>query len=73
MARTEGTALVIGYQNGEKKVDVTPDTVVVSYVPGSKDELKPGAKIFIAAATAQADKTLVTAHVGVGRHIAPPM
>ncbi len=73
VAKTEGTTLIIGYKNGEKKVDVAPDTAVVRYVPGSKDELKPGAKVFIGAATPQADKTLVTARVNVGRDIAPPM
>jgi hypothetical protein len=52
---------------------LTPDTVIVSYAPGSKDELKPGAKIFIPAATRQPDGTLMTARVNVGRGIAPPM
>ncbi len=73
VAKTEGTSLTIGYQNGEKKVDVTPDTAIVSYAPGSKDELKPGAKIFIANATRQPDNSLMTARVAVGRDIAPPM
>jgi hypothetical protein len=36
---------------------VTPETVVVSYVMGNKDELKPGTKIFVAAAKKQPDGT----------------
>jgi len=32
-------------RNGEKKVLVTPDTAVVTYVPADKSELKAGAKI----------------------------
>jgi hypothetical protein len=74
VAKTEGTTLTIEYQNhAEKKIDLAPDTVIVSYAPGSKDELKPGAQIFIAAATRQSDGSLMTARVNVGRGVAPPM
>jgi hypothetical protein len=74
VAKTEGPTLTVEYQNNtEKKIGLTPDTVIVSYAPGSKDELKPGAKIFIPAATRQPDGTLMTARVNVGRGIAPPM
>src|SRR6185437_4820841 len=73
VAKAEGPTLTVGYQNGEKKIDLTPDTVIVTYAPGNKDELKPGAKIMIPAATRQADGTLMTDRVNVGRGIAPPM
>jgi hypothetical protein len=43
------------------------------YTPGSKDELKAGAKIYIAAATKEADGTLTTARINVGRGVTPPM
>jgi len=46
-----GTTLTIKYKEGEKKIDVTPETPIVMYAPGSKDELKPGAAIYITAAT----------------------
>jgi hypothetical protein len=43
-------------------------------MPGDKSELKPGTKIFIAAARKQPDGTLVAPRVNVGRGgIAPPM
>jgi hypothetical protein len=71
--KTEGATLTLSYKEGEKKIDVTPDTVIVIYAPGSKDELKPGAKIYIPAATRQADGTLMTARVNVGRDVTPPM
>ena len=58
---------------GEKKIDLTPETVIVTYAPGSKDELKPGAKIYIPAATKQEDGSLTAARINVGRGIAPPM
>jgi hypothetical protein len=71
--KAEGVTLTLNYKEGEKKIDVTPDTVIVIYAPGSKDELKPGAKIYIPAATRQADGTLMTARVNVGRDVMPPM
>lgn len=74
VAKTEGPTLTIEYQNhAEKKINLTPDTAIVSYAPGSKNELKPGAQIFIPAATRQSDGSLMTARVNVGRGIAPPM
>jgi hypothetical protein len=41
-----------------------PETVIVTYVPGDKSELKPGSKIFIAAANKKDDGTL---HLGRAR------
>jgi hypothetical protein len=69
----EGSTLTLSYKEGSKKIEVTPETVIVSYLPGSRDELKPGARIYIPAATRQADGTLMTARINVGRGIAPPM
>ncbi|HXX06562.1 MAG TPA: hypothetical protein VEJ43_00655 [Pseudolabrys sp.] len=69
----EGTTLILNYKDGEKKIDVVPETVIVTYVPGSKDELKSGAKIYIPAATKQEDGTLTTVRVNVGRGVDPPM
>ncbi|HET9686616.1 MAG TPA: hypothetical protein VFP79_05480 [Pseudolabrys sp.] len=69
----EGSTLTLSYKDGSKKIELTPETVIVSYLPGSRDELKPGARIYIPAATRQADGTLMTARINVGRGIAPPM
>jgi hypothetical protein len=69
----EGSTLTLSYKDGSKKIDVTAETVIVSYLPGSRDELKPGARIYIPAATRQADGTLMTARINVGRGITPPM
>ena len=46
--------------------------MIYTYAPGSTDELKPGA-IVSAAATKQADGTLVAARINVARGITPPM
>jgi len=74
VAGTDGQALRIKYKDGEKKIIVTPETDIVVYMPGDKSELKPGTKIFIAAARKQPDGTLVAPRVNVGRGgIAPPM
>mgnify|MGYP003694175281 CR=1 FL=1 len=73
VASEEGATLTLNYKEGSKKIDVTPQTVIVSYMPGNREELKPGASIYIPAATRQADGTLMTARVNVGRGVAPPM
>jgi hypothetical protein len=65
---SNGQILSVKYKDGEKKLLVTPETVVVTYVPGSKDELKPGTKIFVAAAKKQPDGTLQTPRITYGRN-----
>jgi hypothetical protein len=72
VTKEEGTTLTLNYKEGEKKIDVVPDTVIYTYAPGSKDELKPGATI-TTAATRQTDGTLMTARINVARGISPPM
>jgi hypothetical protein len=71
--KAEGKTLTLNFKEGEKKIDVVPATVIYTYAPGSKDELKSGAIIFITAATKQADGTLMTGRINVGRGVAPPM
>ncbi len=61
------------YKDGEKKIVVGPDCPIVAYAPGDKADLKPGAKVFIGAATKAADGTLSAARINVGRDAAPPM
>jgi hypothetical protein len=74
VAGSDGQTLTLRYKDGEKKIVVPANTPIVSYVPGDKSELKPGAKIFIAAATKQPDGTLQAPRVNVGRDgVAPPM
>ena len=69
-----GDEITLKYKDGEKKIVVAPDTVIVTYVPGDRSELKPGAKIFIAAANKKDDGTLEASAVSVGRDgVAPPM
>ena len=72
-ASSDGQMLTLKYKDGEKKILVGKDTPIVIYTPGEKAELKAGAAIFISAATRQADGTLTTPRVNVGRGVAPPM
>jgi hypothetical protein len=72
VAGVEGQMLPVKYKDGEKKLLVTPETVVVTYVMGNKDELKPGTKIFVAAAKKQADGTVQTPRITYGRNGAGP-
>jgi len=72
-ASADGQVLTLKYKDGEKKIIVAADCPIVSYLPGDKNELKPGAAIFIAAAQKQPDGTLLTPRVNVGRGVAPPM
>jgi hypothetical protein len=70
----DGHTLTLSYTGGEKKIVVTPETPIVSYVPAEKSELKPGLKIFIGAVKKQADGTLLAPHVNFGKDgLTPPI
>jgi len=74
VAGVDGQTITVKYKDGEKKVIVPPEAPIVTYLPGDKAELKPGAKIFIVAAQKQPDGTLSAARVSVGRDgLTPPM
>src|SRR5436305_2505006 len=45
-ASANGQTLTLKYKDGEKKIIVSPDTPIVTYAPGEKNELKPGTPIF---------------------------
>ena len=65
--------LTVQYKGGEKKVLVSEKTVIVSYTPVDRGELKPGAKVFVVAQR-QPDGGLTAARVNVGLHgQVPPM
>jgi outer membrane lipoprotein SlyB len=71
---TDGQNIMVKYKDGEKKVVVPPGTPIVTFVPGEKSELKPGAKIIIFGATQKEDGTLEANRVNVGVDgVTPPM
>lgn len=67
----DGHAVTLRYKDGHKQVLIPPGTIVVTYLPGSRDELKPGAVVFVAGANSQPDGTLLAQRVIVGRDVAP--
>jgi hypothetical protein len=74
VASVDGQTLTLKYKTGEKKIVVTPQTVIIIYTPGDKNELKAGTKIFIGAAKKQADGTLLTPRINYGKDgLTPPM
>jgi hypothetical protein len=74
VAGVNGQTLTMKYKDGEKKLVITPETVVVTYAPGDKAELKPGTGIFIAAAEKKPDGTLLTPRITYGKDgLVPPM
>ena len=69
----DGHVLTIKYKDGEKKVVVSPDTPVVTYVPADKSELKAGAKV-IAFIKKLPDGSFEANRISVGRDgLTPPM
>lgn len=70
----DGQTINVKYKGEEKKIVVPPGTPIVTYAPGTKDELKPGTKIIIMSAQKQSDGTLQAGSVNVGRNgMTPPM
>ena len=69
----DGHALTIKYKGGEKKVVVSPETPVVTYVPADRSDLKVGAKV-VAFMKQLPDGSFETNRVSVGRDgLTPPM
>ena len=72
--KVEGNTLQVKYKDGEKTIVVPKDAEVVNLSPGSKDDLKTGAHVFIPRWEKQGDGTWMAAVVVVGRDgITPPM
>jgi hypothetical protein len=70
----DGRTLTLKYKDGEKKIVVPGEAKIVSFAPGDKRDLKPGVKIFIAAAIKQPDGLLQTARINYGKDgLTPPM
>jgi hypothetical protein len=70
----DGQTLTLKYKDGEKKILVSPDAMIVTYVPGDKSEITPGTKIFIAAAKKLDDGTFQAPRINYGKNgLGPPM
>ena len=63
---------IVGKPDEEKKLIVTPKTIIATTVPGTKEDLKPGLKVFVAGAQRLPDGSLDVAAIQVEKEIAPP-
>ena len=69
----DGHTLLVKYKDGEKKVVVTGETPVVTYVPAEKSDLKAGAKV-IAFFKKLPDGSYEANRISVGLNgLTPPM
>ena len=68
-----GRRMTLKYKDGEKTVIVPDDAPIVTFEPGDKAMLVPGAHILVTA-TKQPDGSLTAARVAVGKNgLVPPM
>ena len=66
VAGTDGQTVTVKYKDGDKKILVTPATIIVTYKKSAASDLKAGQKIFIAAAKKLDDGTLEAPNVAYG-------
>jgi hypothetical protein len=67
-----GDEITLKYKEGEQKVLVTPDTEVVTFVPGTRADLKPGETIF-SGARVEGDGKFMASRVAVSKDgVKPP-
>jgi len=67
VAGVEGPVLTVKYKDGEKKIIVPPEAVILNYVVGDRSELKSGAHVAIIRAVKKPDGSLEANRVNVGR------
>ena len=78
VAGTDGQVVTVRYKEkdkvDEKKIIVTPQTVIVRYTPGDQKELKPGVRVFLNNAKQLPDGMVEAPTVSYGRDgVVPPM
>ena len=66
VASVDGQVVMVKYKGGEQKIVIGPDAKIRMYVPGSKDDLKPGAKVSVLRPEKAPDGSLQTGRVNVG-------
>jgi hypothetical protein len=73
VAASDATTLTLTYKTGEQVIKVRPDTPVVTFLPGTRELAKPGAKLIVTAMR-QPDGTLTAARLAIGKDgMMPPM
>ncbi|HET9414956.1 MAG TPA: hypothetical protein VFO74_12655 [Pseudolabrys sp.] len=69
----DGETLTVKYKDGEKKVIVTPQTIIAAAAPGKKEEIKAGTPIIIFGWDKQPDGSILAKSLYVGRNVTPAM
>jgi hypothetical protein len=77
VAAVDGQMLTVEYKippdkTDVKKILVTPKTIIATTVAGSKADLKPGLRVFVANAPKLPDGSLDVANIQVEKEIPPP-
>jgi hypothetical protein len=77
VAAVDGQVLTVEYKippdkTDVKKILVTPQTIIATTVAGTKADLKPGLRVFVAGAPKLPDGSLDVANIQVEKEIAPP-
>jgi len=76
VAGVDGQMLTVDYKAGDKteqkKILITPQTIIATTVAGSKADLKPGLHVFVAGAPKLPDGSLDIAAIQVEKEIPPP-
>ena len=77
VAAVDGQVLTVEYKippdkTDIKKILVTPKTIIATTVAGSKADLKPGLRVFVAGAPKLPDGSLDVANIQVEKEIPPP-
>lgn len=74
VAISDGQKLVLKYKDGEQTFIIPANVIVVTYGPATVSDLKPGAKIMVAAGAKQPDGTVLAPRINVGLNgLTPPM
>ena len=69
----DGTTLTVKFKDGQKKVEVSPQTAIAAAAKGDVSELKVGAQIIIFGWEKQADGSVLAKTMYVGRGLTPAM
>jgi hypothetical protein len=69
----DGEILTVKYKDGEKKVIVTPQTVIAAAAPAKKEEIKAGTPIIIFGWDKQPDGSVLAKTLYLGRTVTPAM
>jgi len=69
----DGDTLMVKYKDGEKKILVTPQTVIAAAASASKEEIKAGTQLIIFGWDKEADGSVLAKVMYLGRGVKPAM